>query len=119
MLWHSDIDEEDRSLSMFNLHDLSILHWPVLFMILFMPKPISHILWSIKYFVINAPKQFGSFYCEPIKQKKWMESGKGYIASGSLMIREVVQDWEHNPKKGCENQGREGEHEKPPHFVPW
>lgn len=33
------------------------------------------------------------------------------------MIREIVHNKEQLPKKGCENQGAKGEHEKPPHSV--
>lgn len=42
-----------------------------------------------------------------------MKLGNGYVAGGSLMIREVVYDWELNPKKGWENQSGQGEHATP------
>lgn len=42
-----------------------------------------------------------------------MKSENGYVASGSLMIREVVCDWELNPKKAWENQRGQGEQATP------
>lgn len=49
--------------------------------------------------MINAPQHFGSFHGEPIKQKKRMKSGKGWITGGSLMIREAVHDSEQLHKR--------------------
>lgn len=42
-----------------------------------------------------------------------MKLGNGYVAGGSLMIREVAYDWETNPKQGWENQMGQGEHATP------